>query len=452
MADFLRWWGGELAAMLPASWRDRLFSRDTAYVGVEGDEWSAFRPVAGRLVQAGRVNLAALDSGGRRGAFHRLLAEGQGAAGNVWLILPPEAVLVRDVHMPLAAEEALRDAVGFELDRLTPLPAEHAWFDYRVTGRDTASQRLTLRLAVAARAPVESRMAELRELGATVLGVCVADDVASAPTPLNLLPPERRDRPATSNAAIASRALAVVVAVLAVAALVFPILQKRDAVIALHPRLEKAKAGADVAERVAKEIEKIAAEHNFVLAKKQGLQPVVVILENLTRLLPDTTWVQQLDVKTSQKAREVQIAGETGSSSQLIEALEQSGMFANAGFKSPLTKGTTPNTERFVLAAEVKPRLLPEPMPDSALAAPAAGTTVTGGSGVAPPPATTAIPPPPPTQQSAPAQAGSGAATVPQPAAAPLIPSSQPPAILPAAGPPTARPAAAPAAAQGQRG
>jgi hypothetical protein len=95
-------------------------------------------------------------------------------------------------------------------------------------------------------------------------------------------------------------------------------------------------------------------------------------MEELSRLLPDTTWVQQLDVKSGSKSRELQLAGETGSSSQLIEVLERSGTFANASFKSPLTKGVTPGTERFLLAAEVKPRPLPEPVPEDALAATAA--------------------------------------------------------------------------------
>lgn len=447
LADFLRWWRSELAATLPAGWRERLASRDTAWLCVEGDEWRAFRPVAGRLAQAGRVNLGSLDSTGRRAAFRRLLAEEPGAAGNAWLVLPQESVLVREVHMPLAAEESLRDAVGFELDRLAPLPAEQAWFDFRVTGRDAGAQRLTLLLAVTARAPVEARLAELRELGTAVLGVGVMDDVAGAAAPLNLLPPEKRDRPATPTAAIAARVLAAVAVILALAALVYPLWLKREAVIALHPRLDRAKAGAQVAERLAKEIEKLASEHNFVLTKKQGQQPAVVLLEDLSRLLPDTTWVQQLDVKTNQKAREVQIAGESGSSSQLIEVLEQSGKLVNAGFKSPLTKGVTPNTERFLLSAEVKPRPLPEPMPESALVAPPKGTAA---------PVAQPMPPLPPSVTPGADVSGSPAA-VPQPAsAAPggMAPPTPAGAVSPAAKPAPSKPAnsGVPAAAPAPKG
>lgn len=447
LADFLRWWRGELAAMLPAGWRERLASRDTAYLRAEGDEWCAFRPLAGRLAQAGRVNVASLDAAGRRSAFRRLLSGEPGAEGNVWLVLPRQSVLVREVHMPLAAEEALRDAVGFELDRLAPLPAEHAWFDFRVTGRDSATQQLSLTLAVSPRELLEARLAELRELGATVLGVGIEDDIASASTPLNLLPPDKRDRPRTSAATVAARALAGVAALLALVALAYPLWLKREAVIALHPRLERAKSGAEVAERVAKEIEKLAAEHNFVLARKQGQQPAVAILEDLSRLLPDTTWVQQLDVKTNQKVREVQIAGETGSSSQLIEVLERSGTLANASYRSPLTKGITPDTERFLLAAEIKPRPLPDPIPDSALAAapapPAMPVVVT------PPAAATAAPRPASAAAGTQAPAPSGAA--PAPGANPL---ASPPAVPAHASPPAmpapAKPAGGVPPASGQ--
>jgi general secretion pathway protein L len=438
VADFLRWWRAELFAMLPPGWRERLSSRDAAYLRAGDDEWVALRPVAGRLAQGGRTAFASLDGAGRRAAFRRLLAEGGGSAGNVWLVLPPDSVLVRDVHMPLAAEESLREAVGFDLDRFTPLPAEQAWFDYRVSGRDAGSQRLQLKLAVAASAPIEAKLAELRELGATVLGVGVEDDVAGAATPFNLLPPEKRDRPAVSRSAVAVRVLAAAAGVLALAALVIPLWVKRDAAIALYPRLESARAGADVAERLAREIEKLAGEHNFIVGRKQGQQPAVALLEDLSRLLPDTTWVQQFDLKTGPRLREVQLAGETGSSSQLIEVLERSGTLANASFKSPLTKGITPGTERFLLTAEVKPRPLPEPMPETALAAPAAVAA----------PAPAPVPPAAPAAAlpaaSPPAPAAGAVAPAPSNGAAPQsVPGATP---QPAPGAATADPAAAPAA------
>jgi general secretion pathway protein L len=438
--DFLRWWWSELRALVPAQWRKR-FEQRMAIVAAEGDEWRCLKPVSGRLAESGRVNVGSLDPAGRRLAFSRLVEDGTGVAGNVWLALAPHEVLVRPATLPLAAEEALRDAVGFELDRLTPFAAEQAWFDFRVTSRDTIAGRIALDLAAVLRRPVEARMAELREMGATVLGVGVVSDLAMSPMPFNLLPPEKRERPATSRSTVAARSLAVFVAALALAAVIYPLWLKRSAVIELQPRMDSSKAGADVAERLAREIEKLASEHNFLVAKKQGQYSTLSLLEDLSRVLPDTTWIQQLDVKSGTKVRELQLSGETGTSSKLFELLEQSGSLVNPTFKSALTKGVTPNTERFLLAAEVKPRALPEPLAESTLAplanpaAPVVAPAV--APGVAPAPAPGVAPAP-------------GAAPAP-PASAPPMPA--PPGTLPPVLPPVPPPASmAPAAKPAAKG
>jgi hypothetical protein len=64
--------------------------------------------------------------------------------------------------------------------------------------------------------------------------------------------------------------------------------------------------------------------------------------------------VQQLDVKTVGRVREVQLTGETASSSKLIELLEQSSILQNAAPRGTVTRGSQPGAERFVIAAESK--------------------------------------------------------------------------------------------------
>jgi len=434
VAEFLRWWKAELAASVPPAWRARVDGGGPALVSPDSGDWVSWTRSGERLAESGRARLATLDGAGRRTAFRRLLGEGPGIAPNVWLVLSEGSVLRRRVSLPLAAEEALGDAVGFDLDRFTPFTAEQAWFDCRIVSRDVNAQRLEVDLAVAPRIAAEGSLAELRELGATVLGVGLAEDLASGAAPLNLLPGDRRERPAPSRAALAARVLAACTAALFLAALAYPLWLKRERVITLQPRLDSAKVSADVADRLGREIEKIAAEHNFIVGKKQGAHSAVAILEDLSKILPDTTWVQQLDLRSTSKGREVQIAGETGSSSQLVEVIEKSDTLANANFKSPLTKGQTPNTERYLLAAEVKARSLPEPLPETSLL-PAAAVP-TGNPASAVPPATSPVAPATPVPP--PAQASEGA------------PGVAPPAV-PRAGAPAAPTAPAPASPAGAK-
>ena len=84
------------------------------------------------------------------------------------------------------------------------------------------------------------------------------------------------------------------------------------------------------------------------------------VLEELARTFPDTTWVQKLDIKLNGKAREVTVLGEAQSASKVIENLEQSplSLFQNSK-QLTQTFRVTPNTERFHVSAEIKPRPVP---------------------------------------------------------------------------------------------
>ncbi len=152
LVEFLRWWKAELLAAVPPSWRNRFATGGPALVSPEGEDWVSWKPAGHALAESGRARVGSLDEAGRRAAFRRLLGEGPGVAPNVWLVLPESEALRRTVTLPLAAEESLRDAVGFELDRFTPFSAEQAWFDCRVLARDANAQRIDVDLAVAPRA------------------------------------------------------------------------------------------------------------------------------------------------------------------------------------------------------------------------------------------------------------------------------------------------------------
>jgi hypothetical protein len=96
------------------------------------------------------------------------------------------------------------------------------------------------------------------------------------------------------------------------------------------------------------------------------------------------------------KGREVQISGETTSSSKLIEILEGSTLLQNAAPRGTEVRGSLPNTVRYMIAAEVRTRPQPESRPilDAVSVAPV------------PPPAPTApAQQPPPPDAKAPAAA-----------------------------------------------
>jgi general secretion pathway protein L len=308
--------------------------------------------------------------------------------------------LLRKVALPLATEENLAQVLAFEMDRLSPFRAEDVYFGYRIAGRDAAAGKVHADLGVAKRSLVDERVQKLRDWGASVQGVVIAEDVARSPSPIDLLPEGQRGEREAGGARRLQLGLAAAVLALFVLVLALPIWQKRETVIALMPLLAKAKVEAEGTDALAKELERQVADYNFLLSKKHAAQPVLAFIEELSRLLPDTTWLQTLEVRTTGKVREVQITGETVSSSKLIELLEQSSTMRNAAPRGAFTRGSQAGTERFLIAAEAKPRALPEPIPASAVApapsplpvpvAPASPPAAPASAPAAPAPATPA--------------------------------------------------------------
>jgi general secretion pathway protein L len=151
-----------------------------------------------------------------------------------------------------------------------------------------------------------------------------------------------------------------------------PIWQKRETVIALMPIVERAKAEAETTDKLARGLDRQVADYNFVLGRRHATPPVLAYIEELSRVLPDNTWVQQLDIKALAKSHEVTIVGESASASKLIEILEQAKGVQNATPRGSITRGSVPGVERFSIVAEAKNRPLPEPQPALAAAAPGA--------------------------------------------------------------------------------
>jgi general secretion pathway protein L len=125
-------------------------------------------------------------------------------------------------------------------------------------------------------------------------------------------------------------------------------------------------------------------------------------LDDLTKRLPDDTFVIQFEFD----GNTLQVQGESASSAKLIEILEDSPLFKDVGFKSPLVKIQGTANDRFHLAAtlEATERQLADAEPKESR--PAAERVMP------PPPPSASQPPPLPTSAGAAPPAPATAATV----------------------------------------
>jgi general secretion pathway protein L len=258
-------------------------------------------------------------------------------------------VLRKVVRLPLATEENLRQVLEFQIEQHTPFNSSQVYFGISVVERDFERGTLSADLIVTPRAVVDQAIKTMADRGGVVSAVFSADMLANGHL-VNLLPAAvgRAPSPWFQGANLWLLAL---VGVMGLAAMILPLAVKREAVIQLHPWVDKGKNAAEAVDSVRRELEMRIDQHNFLLEKRQMFPTVIQTLEELTRVLPDDTWVLTLDIK----GKELQIQGETASSVKLIGLFEQSSMFKDASFRSPLTKGQSSGTERYQLALQVRP-------------------------------------------------------------------------------------------------
>jgi len=154
------------------------------------------------------------------------------------------------------------------------------------------------------------------------------------------------------------------------------------------------------------------------------------VLDEITKLLPDDTWLTQMEVKTQARGKDTQrellMRGESGNAGRLITLFEESSVFTQAAPRSPTTKIQPGPGEIFDLAAQLRP--LPKPAPLEVVAAPSAAVpaAVPGSAAVPTPQAAPASAPPATAAVTVPAVAPAAAPVSPAPPSAPSVPAVQP--------------------------
>jgi len=290
------------------------------------------------------------------------------------LALAPGQVLRKRIVLPAAVEENLKQTLAYDLDRHTPFRPEDLAFDAVVVARDAARREITVDWTAALKTHVADAKRLGESFGATVVVVrpdAPAAGIVPAPSKLNLLSPGERSEVAWWLRWQFWVPLLCLLA-LAGAALLLPIWQKRDYLIALNQQTDQAKNQADASDLLRSELERKTGEYNHVLTRKYAYPATVQLLEDLTKLMPDDTWLLQLELKSTsrdkQPHKELLVRGESGNAGRLVAAFEESKLFAEAAPRSPTTKIQPGPGEIFDLGALLKP--LPPPAPVALVVAP----------------------------------------------------------------------------------
>lgn len=343
IAGFFAWWLGELGAFVPdlvKKWVQK--SKDRLVLDMANGAVIVRRKGKGSDREIGRLDPD--ESGG----LSRLISARELARLETVLNLPASVALRRRFTLPLAAAENIREVMRFEMDRQTPFTAEQVYFDCRVLSRDTEKRQVDVELTACPRDEVDAKIRSAKLLGAVPTAIEIVRNSTGTERPVHIaIGAEEPGGPGVTERLTV--ALAIIALVLAATAIYLPLERKRLAAEALEAQVAEAKTVAEETARLRQQFDQRLKSSGYLATLKRETAPVVAILDEITRLLPDDTWLNQLQVTSG----EIRLSGFSRGSSAIIAGIERSPMFAEARFRSPVTLDQRTGAERFTLSATI---------------------------------------------------------------------------------------------------
>lgn len=336
----LRWWGDSLYRGLPTPLRF-LFRSDMPRLGFK------------------LVNDQTLEVSWADGAKHQRCAEyrldgaldvkrlvkkhAKARQYHLELILDNTQVLKFQHTFPEAVQENLNQVVAYQLDRLTPFSADKLYFDVKIAQHNKTRQEIQADIYIAPIKPVEQLKQQLY-----AQGIPKFDRISLANSDLTLRAVTESEadtkQPSWSYIPLYFLITALVLS------LALPTMYKQRRLDqinhALHQLRQHTSAQLELRDKL------MAAEASllFVQQRQKNTPSTLLVLEQLSQLIPRHTWLERLEIRE----QEVHLRGESSQALSLLDVLESAPHFSQVSFRSPITRSPNSEHERFYLQAFVE--------------------------------------------------------------------------------------------------
>lgn len=349
---FIAWWGEELAAMLPRrTRRSRGAQCPVIVIETEGV----------RLIDAERGKPRVASNGSAALPLPLMLdvlagkAGGRPIEGPVGIRVPAAMCLRRRIDIPQAARENIAGMLAIDLERSSPFKPSEVLTGYDVADKPGQSGMLVARSYVLKRRSVEPVADAIESLGITVSHVEVVPENGGSPVRLKSAALLARPRPARSRPALLNLLLAVAALGLAAVAGYLYLDRHEKALAALEQSNLSLKAKAQARKASATKAEaELSSLASYARLRTEYVSRAA-ILEELTRILPDTAWVADLKIDGAT----LDITGQARSATALLPLIEASPYFVDATLSTSVTFDPREEKERFSIRARIR-----GPLPD----------------------------------------------------------------------------------------
>lgn len=334
MRSFLSWWIGELTAVLGPRLAGAGPRRD--YTLVEsGDGLACWQHTRRGTTSLGPVGLA---GGGR---LVRTLARSP-----VEYRLDPSRLTETTLTLAESGGQYLDQIIRHRLDQLTPLAPERVVYGYWSEPAPEPG-RLAVHFAATSRDILDAAFGRLAAVGIRPVSVGSAAEPIERPVRADLLGEAAGRRAQTLRRRVGLALVAAVLAGLLASGYAFSI---RSSAVADSELVEASLAARQkVVEAWLARMGAGTRDQELMALKRPGTS-MLLLLEELSRRLPEGTYLTELSVEGS----EVRITGYSSGAPALIGLLEGSPMLTEAAFAAPTTRTESGDRDYFQILARLR--------------------------------------------------------------------------------------------------
>jgi general secretion pathway protein L len=261
------------------------------------------------------------------------------------LVLQPNRFLFRPLELPRKAGEFLEGIVRAQIDRLTPWSPADAVFGWSKPA-DAGADRIGLTVVATAKNLITPYVQALASLGVESIAVSTAGPDSA---PVRVL-----DQKAHGGIDVA-RVRRILIAVLAITGIATVATVSVATILAENLGSRQEAVARRIAERRAllrsgDSVDGATAAQRTLERRKHEALSSVIVLETLSNILPDHTYVTELRIEGDK----LRVTGVTRDAPSLIRLMEQSPHFTRATFFAPTTRAPGDPGERFHIEARIE--------------------------------------------------------------------------------------------------
>ena len=269
----------------------------------------------------------------------------------VGLRIAKHACFERRIELPEAARPDIARILELDLERATPFKHKDvytAFYEDRPTPVSPKGRIAVCQLIVK-RERIDEPRQILRRQGIDATFADCWNESGSAPLPVDFLAKTPAANDAPHRPQTLAKLMALSALVLAGSAAGLALQRGNSAIEALEIKVAEAKTRAQSIRKSVDQAEAVLQGATALRNLKVQRLPVPAILEELTRLLPSSTYVTDFRIDAGKLA----ITGLSQSAAELVPVIENSVLFESAAMAAPVLFDTSANKEQFRIEARL---------------------------------------------------------------------------------------------------